>query len=388
MSRLSVAIATASLGAVQANLEFVKGGKTLCAAASEDLEVFLASNPDGAFACTEKGNSPSEYMEMKVTNMAFLKTETGYVNDPTEMKEVKPSTEANNPNLTLSGKKMGNSCSKPDETPCPDENQIAYAMAGTLMGEKINAEDAHAFVGTANYIMQKGTFAFNTNDFFVPKNDWTGFEEVKDICIVKPDEQGKCGAKREVSAGEYKFSLYGKTAGTKYEQFITDGEYKFVGIRQTIDISGMGESATVKDNVVFNTDKTIDNIATTGVQSIKVTGVQKSELSLTYPQEYNYGTVGAKDAAPWKIGTSEAIKIHALPVADEKQKFTLDFIFKVENQLNVADKYFVYDPEVTITKAGEAKPSSTAAPKNSSTSSAFGTSVFTAMVGTVLALFF
>lgn len=335
-------MALVSLGkpsGVSAAVSWIHGG-SLCGGADDQSGTVYLGIKNNA-TCADHANRPAEYITMAVEGLAALRTNASAYLTNNSALHVIEATSFIGPLLNSF-----------------NESSIEYGrvMLGARMGQE--TDSAFGFIGTASYLVQRGSFAYNTNDFVVPSGNTNNHETVSGICVVPIASNGNCGANRTAQAGTYKFSLYGYTGGSGFTTEMA--AYTHLGARQLVNLTGMGAGASV----TFNSGGVaLSAMGSTSVTSLVIRGATTT-MSYAFPTTYNVGSIATGTAVP---AASPTVIIHASPHPTDAKSFHLDYVFALANGLQNANGYFVYDPDVTA--GGGSTSSSTSSTSGTSASS-------------------
>jgi len=341
------------------DVSFASGG-SLCAGADKDTTIYIGKK--GSTDCNAN-SLPTEFIGMKAEGFAFLTNEKDYLsNQAAEVEVVAAATGPGDSGNSFHTVGPFATTLKFDD----DKTQVAFANAGTYMGT-VSKDGAYGFVGTASYLGVKGTTSFKTNSFRVPGNTKFG-DAVDDICVVDLKVDGDkvtCdGTAQTISAGDYKYSLYGAVLGNGYADFLTNaaggGPYTHFGVRNVIATKNMKGSLKVAGDVEVIVNhagadfsgkvSAIPAAGFSGVKKLEIKG-GNTKLKIVFPQKYNIGKI--EDGKPVPKKTKNIVINLAKGNADG---FFLDFIFEAKDELKEKDGYFVYDPSVMDGDATDAAP--------------------------------
>lgn len=240
--------------------------------------------------------------------------------------------------------------------------QFAYTMTGNAFGD---LTDAGAYLGVSSYVNTgTGTIETIENKVYVAGgSDTQAANRVTRgnsklgapsgpyrICIADTKEtNGACTKKRLYEPGEYKFSIYGYTAGPNYDTKVVSGQNGFpLGMDHLCVRAKLSAVGFTVNDVKVNGNAYSDDLAST---------VDVSDLSLChasgcidikFPKEYNIGSSSQFEARPNDLGTVNAtkeVKIRVHGADAVKKEIFIDYCF--ETATLKGGTYFIYDPTVS-----------------------------------------
>lgn len=241
----------------------------------------------------------------------------------------------------------------------PGVGKYAYRMMGTFVGT-VDKTGSYGFLGTAMYLMISGQATMRKNKFCIP-GDELASNECGDICAVQNDPTTDPDCKqngREFKAGDFKFSLYGYTAGDAF----TPGTNTFLGFRKKVTFkdfapaSGNGTVSLMSSGTGGNkgTTYTLGALPANGIQGVSDFLVKgKASIKYTFPLWYNLGnTKTCTDDKYCPLDkASKQVHINLSNVAGESNAIYVDYLFDIVD-LSTKDRFFVYDPDVTAGPEG------------------------------------
>jgi len=304
------------------------GDKKICGGIKQVCEARPADCTWHAFGpCPGDLKEPTAYISAKVIGMARISDASTYLTDNSKITMIK---------------REENTIGYRDDTEV-DEGTYKYSFmtAGGFVGKG----DNKAYVGMAIYIMQSGSLSTDSNNVTVPEDYNESNTTQHEVCI-SDIENGACGAKRNFTAGDYKFSLFGYTDGDNWETATAYGFTHF-GFRTEWRVEG------AKAEVTINGDKTPDNIGHDDVKNVTLSRGARA-VTVNFMEKYNIGTTS--NAATWDPTDTKDVKIRISRKSNGA--LYVDYLFEV---LDGDDQYFIYDPTVTATQGDE--PDSAAAEK-------------------------
>lgn len=275
------------------------------------------------------------------------------------------------------------------------DTDATYAMSTN--GVAVGTASAGGFVGTASYVTRSGKISYNKNEFLTRGPD--GVETVTEVCVVPGDDATSttftsCGTKREVLPGGYKFSLFGRTWGDDYSTVGVDNSKRLTidADDNSSDDNSSMTTTTAPDSMAGNSYLSFrTSLCGTGMPDFKVNGVtngagilgtdtqvtsvsfmqiDNSSLTLSFEQDYVFGSVddcscankpkahkfGPKRHCSCTPAGKKAVKISASTLStcqgSGQKGIYLDYSFD-RSDLNAAGKWFVYDPEISTSQGGK-----------------------------------
>jgi len=304
--------------------------------------------------------APDIYFEGEIVGFALIKDASTYLTSPSE----------NNPQVVNPSQIANNGYRHADKAKTYNNAKYAFITAGAFYGE--NPAVSGGFLGMASYAMVSGSISTKYNSVLVPSAPGQAADTITEsnVCISEVTN-GACGADRTFNTGDFKFSMFGYTSGSSFSN--PEGT-KYYGIRTKMSLKGTSATVTLNDGVA------LDAIGSTDVThlELKETAGDQRTLVIEFPLHYNYGDkVAAVDGAVPVLGTKE-VKIRVSSAGDGS--IYIDYLFDT-SELNVADKYFIYDP--TVKEKGTAGTATTNAP--STVSGAFRMSMSIPLVVALVA---
>ena len=136
-------------------------------------------------------------------NIGIVKDSEAYLTTPGQAQLLTPSQ------IPKNGYRM----SETDVESADGNATFAFISAGAWYGD--NPTDMGAYLGMASYVVQSGSVATQQNRVISATTPGTAEKAVGGVCISDL-KNGECGDPRTFSAGEYKFSVFGRTVGPNY----------------------------------------------------------------------------------------------------------------------------------------------------------------------------
>jgi hypothetical protein len=274
--------------------------------------------------CSNK-TAPDIYLEGSLVGFALIKNASTYLTDASAMTVVNPSEVANN----------GYRHAAEDKT--SGDAKYALVTAGGYYGD--NPSESGGFLGMASYAMISGSVKTKYVDVLVPDSpgqEATAVTE-KTVCITEVADGACSGEERTFSAGDFKFSLFGYTTGSNFNP---EADTKYYGIRTKMTLVGTAGTVTLNDGVA------LDAIGSTDVKKLTLqeTAGEQRTLEIDFPLHYNEGSTTA-DLVDGKIPAVATKEVKIKVSAAETGSIYIDYLFDT-TYLNVANRYFIYDPTV------------------------------------------
>ncbi|CAE8705506.1 unnamed protein product [Polarella glacialis] len=303
-------VAFASVAGSAAQISWVKGGdgsEAVCAGidetCSDDSDVAECTRV--SFGLCQSTGEPTTYLTQRVLGFALTQgTDSQYM---TGIELLEPNPISSNGYLAYEKDLVAGS----------GTFTSLHFSSGSWVGD--NPETIGGYIGTASYLMQGGSISTDVNDFMIPV---------------------KAGVPETFVAGAFKFSLFGFTCGSAFS--MPDGT-TYVGIRTSLTLV----TTSTQVVVTYNGDKNISTIGTSDVTLITVTMGDKI-MELKFPQSYNVGDLLNGEAS--ENNSKNIVNIKVAQVPSDPYSVYVDYLFAASD-LQVADKYFVYDPTVTVQTA-------------------------------------
>lgn len=282
-------------------------------------------------------SAPSFYIQSEFIALAFIGNSQTYTSDPAQVVLISPYAHANNGYRDYSGNMS-----------VEGGGTYAYVMSGAFMG--LDPAVSGGFVGTASYLMKSGSVSTNVNSFYyasvpgaarVDRTSTDGSvyghpDGPVDVCIA-PKTNDACGPDITYSAGDYKFTIYGRTMGSAYT---APSPSTYLGFRFKLTAVGLSSlTATFNAN---NVD--LAGVAGVDVTSMRI-GSDQGTVEWQFPTQYNVGDAAAENGTMVPLAT-KTVKIRGVPI--DATSMYVDYLFD-GTDFQVANKYFVYDPTQTAT---------------------------------------
>jgi hypothetical protein len=326
--------------AVRATLQMSKGGG-MCAGyndASNDFKVYYGPCTSADTVAT----SGRPYFSVEITGMGVISgSDTDYLSDPATY-----ATQATPFGTPYKDGDAGVTASA--------GNTYAYVAASTGVGDgKFTAASGDTgvggYFGAAFYLGQSGSISTSVNKFPAPdQEDTHSF-----VACIGQITDGECGTGITLDPGSLKFSLYGAVGGDNLATAL-DGK-SYIGFRTEVGLYQAGDAT-----VTFNDGTSLADLNGADVTSFTITKGDDS-VSHVFPSTYNVGSTA--DCSPTgnnyicdttaDNSFTRPVKIKAAAVAGDSSKIALDYLFaiapsseSVNDGLNAAGRYFVYDPDV------------------------------------------
>jgi hypothetical protein len=334
MKRLSLALLVGALSGARAELQMIKGGD-MCAGyddASDDFKIYYGPC---ASAETVATTETTPYFTAETQEMALISGgDSAYLTDTSKITEVDATGTYSNADADQVG---------------PGGATFAYVIGqATATADGL---DATGTFGTAFYLVQTGSISTSTNTF-PTESDGTG---TVDICIAEITD-GVCGDARTWNAGSLKYTLYGHLEGADVTTALDGQDY--IGVRQHVTLQRF-DPETV--SATFNDGIELGAMGGTDVTSFSL-DFDGKKVTHTFPSKYNVGS--STDCATESDGATTCpttvansftrdIKIKVSPDGSGQGVY-FDYLFAlapsasgVNDGLNTANRYFVYDPDVS-----------------------------------------
>lgn len=326
-------------------------GMETCAGISTECNSLETCTEVAIGPCKDATAGPEYYINQYSHSLAFLSDADAYLTDSTKVVQAEKWS-----GLNVKGYRDVNG----DKT--EGTAKYAYIMTGAWYGSAVSG----GYVGSGSYLMKSGTISTNKNTFYVSttagetavtRDDSTFGAPIGPYqgCI-SPLTDGACGAARTFKTGDYKFSIYGYTAGTAFAlpKVPTTGaeDAKFFGLRTLVALklkSGADVPSTNLE-IHFNGDPTL-NLETLGSKDVSsFTLYEKGgteSIKYDFPKKYNIFPIPTGTSGDMGVPTAtKDVKIR-VSLVPGRTAIYVDYIFDAAD-FNVKDKVFIYDPDVSV----------------------------------------
>ena len=260
-------------------------------------------------------------------------------------------------------------------------------MTGNVYGD---TDKSGGYFGTASYINTGSTtIKTKTNVLYGSKsnmgrvdrshgNDPNSVSKIGapigpiDVCITDV-ENGKCtGDYREFPPSAYKFSLFGSYFGPDdnvyVNQFISQGKKHFI-FRKLLRANGFDISTLQVNGRAYDGNQVNEDVTT----------IELDGLHYEFPKKYNLGSgdgtsteVDGATILPLIETKDVHIRVHGLDAT--ANRVYIDYIFELDGIQD--NRYFIYDPDVTVVTAESSYDESSASPSMMLTVNVFVVSVY------------
>jgi len=294
------------------------GDKRVCAGVKNGCTSASTCTYHAIGPCGGGKTVPDLYVEGEVVGMATVTDANAYLTDKTKYTEIKPTSANVAPN---------NGYSLKEENLDAGGAKYARITSGAFYG--VNPDESGGYVGMASYVVQTGTVSTSEVKVMMPSlGDLRTNVKTKDVCI-SPKSGSACGAKQSFSPGSYKFSLFGRTMGSKFD---LGSKTTHFGIRTKLTLQGTTGDLTVNG-------KTLAKLGSEDVTDlmVKEKGGSKRSLQIIFDTQYNVGVT----SAPKVPTATKTVKIKVSKNPGATNSIFVDYLFE---KFTNKDEWFMYDP--------------------------------------------
>ena len=323
----------------------------------------------GVGPCAANETAPKWHITSEFVALAF--TAPGYLTDAKQMKQITPATSAQQGGGVNGFRDYFDKANM-------HGGQFIYSATGGIFG---GDDTAWGYASIASYLnsgkkdivtnenkfyngarlynpTKKGTMVMRFDGSLLVNVDGVPAEPEKDrryrekmVCVTEL-KAGKCGDKVAFKPGDYKFSIFGATRGADWAAKTKGGQNGFpadqshMGVRMKVTAHGIAF-----DNVTVNGNVDVSAIGETDVTTLTLTQTGGSQLTYTFPKNFNVGDYNtmvadaAKKPQATTVGTASGnVVIHVSK--ESANTLNIDYLFPLTVVGATADKYFVYDPTI------------------------------------------